>query len=187
MKWSPLWVPLSLFVSADIFLLQAADVDAGTTEVAAYGGLVAGIGTHGTVGGSVGYATTRRLLVLGEFSYIPAGSQELAGADFAVKASARAYDFNGGFHLQLLSPDRKAVPYAAVGVGAVHGSGSGEVTAMGQTLSAKVSNTDFYCNLGGGLRYYLSDRWGIRPELKIFAGAGTFARLTIGVFYQFGR
>ena len=137
--------------------------------------------------GGVAYAGTERLLAVGEFSYIPGGSQKISGVGFAAKASAGAYDFNGGIHFQFPLKEPKAVPYVAAGVGALHSSGSATTTVMGTTASTKASATDFYFNFGGGLRYYVSDRWGIRPELKIFAGDETFVRLAIGIFYQFGK
>jgi hypothetical protein len=166
---------------------KAADTEVGTAQVAGFGGLVAGIGTHGTVGGGLAYAATERLLAVGEFSYIPGGSEKISGEGFAVKGSAKAYDFNGGIHFQFPLKEPKAVPYVAAGVGALHSSASVRTTVMGTTVSTKASATDFYFNFGGGLRYYISDRWGIRPELKIFAGDETFVRLAIGIFYQFGK
>lgn len=172
---------------AGIAPLRAAETEAGSAEAVGYGGLVAGIGTHGSLGGAVAYAATKRILAVGEFSYIPGGSQKAAGGGFAAKASARAYDFNGGIHFQFPLKEPKAVPYVGAGVGVLHGSASGTTTVQGRTYSSKVSGTDFYFNLGGGLRYYVSDRWGIRPELKIFAGDQTFVRLAIGIFYQFGK
>jgi len=187
MRWS-LWLAvISLVLYGDVVSLKAAEIEAGTAQVAGFGGLVAGIGTHGTVGGGVAYAARERVLAVGEFSYIPGGSQKVTGAGFTAKASARAYDFNGGIHFQFPLKEPKAVPYVGAGIGALHGSASGSATVMGSTFSSKVSATDFYFNFGGGLRYYISDRWGVRPELKIFAGDETFLRLAIGIFYQFGK
>jgi len=187
-KVRALLVVLSVFLfPGETPVANAADTEVGTAQVAGFGGLVAGIGTHGTVGGGVAYAGTERLLAVGEFSYIPGGSQKISGVGFAAKASARAYDFNGGIHFQFPLKEPKAVPYVAAGVGALHGSASPTASVMGTTVSTKASATDFYFNFGGGLRYYVSDRWGIRPELKIFAGDETFVRLAIGIFYQFGK
>jgi hypothetical protein len=127
--------------------------------VAGYGGLVGGIGTHGTIGGGGGYAATERPLALGESSYIPGGSQKVTDAGFAAKGSARAYDFNGGIHFQFPLKEPKAVRYVGAGVGALHGSPSATATVMGAAVSTKASGTGFYFNFGG-LRYYVFDRLG---------------------------
>lgn len=170
-----------------VTIASAADREVGTAEVAGFGGLVAGIGTHGTIGGDVSYAVRERLLAVGEFSYIPGGGGKLAGPGYAAKWSAKAYNFNGGIHWEFKLKEPKAVPYVGGGVGAIHSTGSASVTAPGAGVTVKASATDFYFNFGGGLRYYISDKWGIRPELKVFAGDDTFVRLAIGIFYQFGK
>jgi len=163
--------------------LLAQETEPGTAEVTGFAGFVSGIGTHGTIGGDLAYAHTKRLLLVGEFAFIPAGS-EAAGV---VKASAKAYDFNGGIHYQFKIKEPKAVPYVAGGLGVLHSTGSVKVSGFGGAFSQSASATDFYLNFGGGLRYYISDHWGIRPELKIYAGDDTFMRLAIGIFYQFGK
>ena len=73
------------------------------------------------------------------------------------------------------------MPYVAASVGAIRA--SGRVTAPG--LSVSMSGTEFAFGVGGGLRYYAGERWGIRPEVKIFASDETYVRVAIGVFYQF--
>ncbi len=185
--WCLRYVVVLLGLLAGVVPLVAADTEPGTPEVSAYGGVVAGIGTHWTGGGGLAYAVTARLLAVGEFSYIPGGGQKFEGLGYATKWSARALDFNGGVHYELPLRDPKVVPYVGAGVGALHQSGSATVTVAGITVSAEASATDLYFNFGGGLRYYVSDRWGMRPELKVFAGGETFMRLAVGIFYQFGK
>lgn len=36
---------------------------------------------------------------------------------------------------------------------------------------------------GAGLRYYVGDKWGIRPELKVIISSRTFTAVSMGVFY----
>lgn len=188
LRWLVPSLTLSMmFAVGSTMSLQAAETEVGTAEVAGYGGLVAGIGTHGVLGGGLAYAVKPRLLAVGEFSYIPGGGEQVSGPGYVVKTSSRAYDFNGGIHFQFPLREPKAVPYVAAGLGALHGSASYTGSALGQTYSGKASSTDFYFNFGGGLRYYVSERWGLRPELKIFAGDETYVRLAIGIFYQFGK
>ena len=161
---------------------QAASTSSPTrsVEIAGFGGLMSGGGTNAALGGSVGFAANEKILVLGEFTYIPlgGGSVEFLGEHFG--ASARAFDINGGIHYQFALKNAKFRPYAAAGIGIVRSSGS----VSGGGVSVGISNTDFAFNFGGGLRYQLSERWGIRPELKIFAGSGTSVRLVLGFFHR---
>ncbi|MEB2363330.1 MAG: hypothetical protein OZ929_18480 [Bryobacterales bacterium] len=46
--------------------------------MAGFGGFVSGIGAHGTVGGSLGYSTSRHIMSIVELSHIPLGSNEFA-------------------------------------------------------------------------------------------------------------
>ncbi len=177
------WLVVVLVAVAGSGVLMAADTEAGTTEAVGFGGLVAGIGTHGALGGGIAYAATDRILAVAELSYIPTGGVSGSVAGFSFKSSSRVFGLDGGIHYQF-PKDEKLIPYVAAGVGVLHGSGSFSTTGVGST---SISSTDLYFNFGGGLRYYLADNWGIRPELKIFAGDETFVRIGVGIFYQFGK
>jgi hypothetical protein len=158
-----------------------ADVAPGTGEVTGFGGVVAGVGTHGVVGGGIHVTATKSLLIGGEFSYIPlgGGSGEILGTRY--RANAKAYDFNGGAQYSFATSNPKVAPYVSGGLGIIHGSGS----VAGPGFSASAGSNDFMFHFGGGLRYFVKDNWGIRPELKVFAGSDTYVRLAIGLFYRF--
>ena len=70
-------------------------------------------------------------------------------------------------------------------------SGSTEVPGTNLKVSTSVSDTKVRLGGGAGLRYYVSENWGIRPELRVdryFGDQGSTAfRYTVGVFYQFGK
>ena len=49
------------------------------------------------------------------------------------------------------------------------------------------ASSDFAVNFGGGVRYYVSQRWGMRLEGKAYKATGrfddVFGKLEIGLFY----
>ena len=151
-------------------------------------GFVSGIGTHGAFGGSVGGALSEHVLAIGEFLYIPlcSGTGRINGVTQSV--SGRSFSFDGGLQYQFRKHG-SMVPYAGVGLGLLHSSvsSSSSFSFQGFNFSTGGSSNDFYANLGGGVRYYMTEQWGFRPEFTIFAGSNTFVRSGAGVFYQFGK
>jgi hypothetical protein len=49
------------------------------------------------------------------------------------------------------------------------------------------SATSFGANIGGGARWQTGTNWGVRPEIKVFVGDGSYGRFTVGLYYKFGR
>jgi opacity protein-like surface antigen len=164
------------------------DIEKGNIEVTGLVGLVSGIGTHGVIGGSAGLAIRDRILVNGDLSYIPLGSNSLDILGVRSEFSAKAVSFNIGGQYQL-KHSKKMSPYIGAGVGFIHSSSSSSVTTSfeGFDFSGGSSGTNAYFDLGGGARYYINNRWGFKPELMIFTGHKTFARLSGGIFYQLGK
>jgi len=164
------------------------DMEQGQIEATGQIGFVTGIGTHGAFGGSFGAALNERVLAFGEFLYIPLGSstEHILGVDRSV--SARAFNFDAGLQYQFRKHG-SMVPYAGVGLGVLHSTASipNSFSFQGLNFSAGGSSNDFYANLGAGVRYYVSEQWGFRPEFTIFAGPSTFVRIGGGVFYEFGK
>jgi hypothetical protein len=176
-----------------VFLTSAGyaqSMEKGQVEVTGQAGLVAGIGEHASLGASLGAAANERVFVLGEFSWIPLGGASTSGTSpggsFEFASSGRILTFMMGAQYQLRET-RSFVPYVGGALGVVHGSGSFTSTIGGSTTQTSFSNSDFYVSFGGGARYYVSDRWGFKPEFMIFAGDDTFFRFGGGIFYQFGR
>jgi opacity protein-like surface antigen len=164
------------------------DMHQGQIEATGQIGFVSGIGTHGAFGGSVGGALNERVLVYGEFLYIPLGSSTVNVLGVNRSVSARAFNLDGGLQYQFRKYG-SMVPYAGVGLGLLHSVAdiSSSFSLQGLNFSTGGSSTDFYVNLGGGVRYYVTERWGVRPEFTIFAGPNTFVRIGAGVFYEFGK
>jgi opacity protein-like surface antigen len=155
-------------------------------EANAQVGIVTGIGTHGSFGGGLGVALTPRILGYGELSYIPLGGSSFSSAGIQTGANAKAFNFNLGGRYDF-SRSGSMIPYAAFGLGLLHTSSSFTSTFGGTTVSGEGSSNDLYFNVGGGLRYFVTDRWGWKPEMMIFAGSDTYVRIGGGIFYHFGR
>jgi hypothetical protein len=148
---------------------------------------VSGIGSHGSFGGSLGIPVTDHLILSGDLSYIPLGGASLTVLGSTMSSSAKAFNFNGNLQYQF-KPTRAVVPYAGAGLGFLHSSFDTSSSTVGAgSFSATGSSTDLYFNTGGGLRYYVKERWGFRPEFMIFAGSNTYVRFAGGIFYQFGE
>jgi opacity protein-like surface antigen len=183
---------ISLIATVGLFVMAGAcygqDMQQGQIEATGQLGFVSGIGTHVAVGGSVGGALNERVLLYGEFLYIPLGSSTVNVLGVNRSVSARAFNFDGGLQYQFRKYG-SMVPYAGVGLGLLHSSASipNSFSFQGLNFSTGGSSNDFYANLGGGVRYYVTEQWGVRPEFTIFAGPNTFVRIGAGVFYEFGK
>ena len=159
----------------------------GNFEATANLGVVGGIGSHASFGGSIGAPITDNLILSGDLSYIPMGGGTVTFFGSTTSSSAKALNFNGNLQYQF-KPTHSVVPYAGGGLGFLRSSVSSSSNIPGQgPVNVSASSTDVYVNVGGGLRYYVKERWGIRPEFMIFAGSNTFVRFAGGIFYQFGE
>ncbi len=157
----------------------------GNFEVTGHLGVVSGIGSHGSFGGSIGAPISDNLILLGDLSYIPMGGASVTVQNATSSSSAKAFNFNGTVQYQF-KPAHATVPYAGVGLGFLHSSFNTSISGPA-SLIANGSSTDMYFNAGGGLRYYVKERWGFRPEFMVFAGSNTYVRFGAGIFYQFGE
>jgi hypothetical protein len=169
----------SLILLAGFAFGQEGSFDKGENEVAGY----IGVSDGGlTVGGSYGKGYSDKISIHGDFSHVFLGSTNF-GAGFG-SYSAGLTNINGTvqYHFKdVVGP--KFVPYAAGGLG---------VSRFGYSYTGTILNGGFgdsatrvYLNLGGGARYYVKDDWGIRPELMLFLGSGSYARFSVGIFKQF--
>lgn len=154
-------------------VVQAGELRKGTSEVTGFAGIADG---QGTFGGAFGRAVTNRVFVYGDAGYIAGESASVAG----FSASSHAMNFHGGLQYSFRTESR-LVPYAAAGIGITRVSAS--VSGIG--LPVKGSNSSVMFAFGGGARYYIGRNWGIRPELMVFAGDGSYIRAGAGVFFQF--
>jgi Outer membrane protein beta-barrel domain len=176
-------IVMTAFVVVATLASYGQSIVPGNVEVTGHLGIISGIGSHGSFGGSIGAPVTDRLILSGDLSYIPFGGGSVRILGSTTTTSSKAFNLNGNLQYQF-KPLHASVPYAGAGLGFLHSSfdasSSGSVVAQG-------GSTDLYFNVGGGLRYYVRDRWGFRPEFMIFAGSNTYVRFAGGIFYQFGE
>jgi hypothetical protein len=169
-------------IGSEMMRGQSADTEVG--EVAAFGGGTFGIGTHPAVGGSTGLAFSRYSIALIETAFSPLGanSSRPAPAGGPIDTS-RLYDFNLAMHIRVPVRDRWA-PYAILGGGLLWNTLDQRVTGpLGAPAVRHLDYFDFAFHTGAGLRYYVSDKWGVRPEFKVIVSKQTYTRLSVGIFY----
>src|SRR5207237_587808 len=123
-------------------------------------------------GGNVAYALTRHFMPYGEFTYFPGigRSTNIATPNGNVKFnfSVPLSDFHGGVHIRLPIRESRFVPYLVIGAGVVHSYKRTEravITDPNGSFSVDVpvaAQSDFAVNFGGGIRYYINERFGLR-------------------------
>jgi hypothetical protein len=167
-------------VLAPTLAAQADEVD--IWEVSGSLGWFTGLGSHPTVSASLANAQSGLVLPYFEASYTPLGNRAFEREAGRVTNRSSLYEFSGGVHLR--APMRpNFAPYLAVGAGVLYA--SSEVVANNERGTARMRDANAAFHVGAGLRYYLSSRWGVRPEVKLYLSDRTFVRATIGFFYRF--
>ena len=190
-----------VFLTGSAAIGQVSVVRSGSFEVGPFLGASYGIDkTRVMGGGNVTYAVNKRILPYAEFTYFPGiGRQENGvfagtGRPFAIKYSIPLSDFHGGVHIRLPIREKPIVPYLAVGIGAlshfsrnVNASYTDATGTSAQTLT-RPGGSDFAVNMGGGLRYYINQRFGVRVEAKAYKPTGSFpdvfGKVEFGFFFQ---
>jgi len=162
-----------------------------------YGGT--GLGSQGETrvmgGANISYAVTKYILPYFEYSYFPGIPQSRPGTGsipFTETYSIALQDFHGGVHIRLpIFREKPFVPYGVIGFGTIH-SNQTMVTVntpdFGPQSLTLPSTNNFTVNGGGGIRVYLSQRFGIRGEAKVYKPTGlidtTFGKVEFGFFFQ---
>ncbi len=175
---------ISLIVSTVSVLAQTGDPTAG--EMSVYGGVNTGsLGTHPTVGGSVGRAFSPYCIALIDTSYLPLSSYTLQSYHGIVVSESRLYDFNFTMHVRVPLRQRWS-PYAIVGAAFLFNTYDKHVIESGTAvfLGGK-SHAAFGFETGAGARYYLNENWGVRSEYRFTASGHSFSRVLAGFFYEF--
>jgi len=174
-----------------------------SVEIGGFAGATYGVDDFRPMGGAnITYAVTRWLLPYAEYSYFPGIgrtlSQSVPGLPNPILTSTFSLplsDFNGGVHLRIPIRESPVVPYAVVGIGALHHFAKDVnfnyvgADALQHTLTARdPAGTDFAVNFGGGIRYYVSQRFGIRVEAKAYRPSSSitdvFGKVEGGFFLQ---
>jgi hypothetical protein len=178
---------IAVFVIAGAASSYGQGIAPGNVEVTGHLGIVSGIGSHGSFGGSLGIPVTDSFILSGDVSYIPMGGADVTTPGSTTSASAKAFNFNGTLQYQF-KQTHAVIPYAGAGLGFLHSSFDTSGTVAGlPSFSVAGSSTDLYFNVGGGLRYFVNGRLGFRPEVMVFAGPNTYVRVAGGIFYRFGE
>jgi hypothetical protein len=146
-----------------VFLLLAAsaakadEVKPGTTFVSIYAGLYGGGGKAYGVGGSLEYAFTKRYGFQVEFNAMP------------LRHDPTFYGFIGSFVYNIPTDIEKTVPYFTGGV----------------SFWTCAEGRGFPLNLGGGIKYELSDSLGLKFDLTVFTPRVNIFRLVGGLMWVF--
>jgi hypothetical protein len=153
-------------------------------------------------GGNATFAVNKYLLPYVELSYFPgigrstSGTFPGTGRPFTTSYSIPLTDFHGGVHIRLpILREKPVVPYLVFGVGglshfnrtvtATATDSSGAVTQVPFTVPG---GTNFAVNTGGGIRFYIGQRFGLRVEAKAYKPTGdftdVFGKVEGGFFFQ---
>lgn len=143
---------------------------------------MAGPGSHPTVGLSLASPVSRHVVPVVDLGFTPLGNRAFR-PDFASRVNrSNLFELTGGAHLRWPISSAFA-PYLTVGAGLLHTSSD---VVVGQNMGTmREGDNHFAFSLGAGARYYMSRKWGVRPELKFYSSKRDFGRLSIGFFYQF--
>jgi hypothetical protein len=154
-------------------------------------------------GGNVSYGVTKYILPYVEYSYFPGierqqkGLIQVTGGNPIPYVASQAIpfsDFHGGIHLRVPIRESHLVPYGVFGVGGLtsFARDARYVTADGRTGTVPFpGETNVAINFGGGFRYYIGPRYGIRLEAKAYKPYGGpsgfndfFGKVEFGFFFQ---
>ena len=153
----------------------AQEVSKGDVEVMGFvGGVTDGGGA--TFGGGVHYAFSPRVLLAVEAGYLT-GSEDFSG--FGVDVDSHGFSFDVNLHYlfpQMNTP--KFTPYVLGGIGYLRASAS--ATVAGSTIDASASDTGL--NIGGGARWQVGSRWGLKPEIKVLIADNSSVRFAVGIY-----
>lgn len=173
----------------------------GSFEVSAFAGGNAGAGGENlAIGGNFAFAFTRFLMPYVEASrfllpFTIHSNPNDSRIPYLASYQLGLGDVQGGVHLRIPLREKRFVPYVVFGLGALphfsqtvsatYTASGGGVTKIPLSISG---GADFAVNSGAGLRYYWTERIGLRLEAKVYVPTGNlspaFARVVGGIFFQ---
>jgi hypothetical protein len=161
---------------------QAGQYDVG--EVAALGGGVFGVETHGSATGSAGVAFSRYGMALFDTSYIPMGNRTIQfWPDPSTVNHSFTIDFGFDVHIRVPIKHRWE-PYGIAGVGALWNMLRQDTfDRRGNPIVRHFDQWNGALHTGGGLRYFIGQNWGIRPECRVIVSKDVYTQLMVGIFY----
>jgi opacity protein-like surface antigen len=149
-----------------------------------------GSNTKWNFGASGGYAIQSDLIIVGEIMrtrllnptlHLNVPLVQNLGFD------ASLIEATAGVQYQVPLRESKVAPFAGVGIGLARSRLALQESTF-NILNLNFSDNHFTFNFGGGARVYLSNHWGLRPELKYAHIPGeSWVRTSVGLFYQFGK
>ena len=140
-----------------------------------------------TIGGGIHYAYNTRWLFVGELGILTGGDDVVAalpGVGVGIDSRAISVDLDA-LYLFPQSNNQGFTPYLLAGLGFLRASATTTVTVLGTTT--RVSDAEAGLNIGAGARWKGGPNWGVRPELKVFVSDNSSVRISVGLYYQFGR
>jgi opacity protein-like surface antigen len=162
---------------------QSAEQD--VSEFGGYGGGLFGLGAHPYVGATAGLSAARYLIVVGDVSYAPLDNATIrTRPGTQTVQQSRLYDFNLSLHIRF-PVTKKWAPYVIAGPSVLWD--NFRVTKINSGVAVTVSDneTNFGFHTGAGVRYYVNDDWGIRPEFRVVITNKTYTVASVGIFYTF--
>jgi hypothetical protein len=160
--------------------VRAQSAESGIGELSVFGGGAFGIGTHPFAGGSTGIAFSPYAVALFDFSYSHLGQDTLRRQSGIAASNSNLYDVNVSAHLRYPITPKWAV-YGIVGPSLLFN--KYDVATTSGAYSTR-TDVNFGFHTGGGVRYHINDRWGIRPELRVVISNQTYVAFSVGVFFN---
>ena len=158
--------------------------ETGVGEVSALGGLALGAGARPALTGSSGVAMSRYAIAMFDTSFLTLGQHSIQTLPDRSKIDrSYLFDFGVDFHIRIPVNSRWA-PYGILGAGLLWNRVRlATVNALG--VSGFVHDDQFNAALhtGAGVRYYMGENWGIRPEVKVIVSKHVYTQILMGVFY----
>jgi len=159
-------------------------------EVSAQGGVTfgggsPGIGAQPTVTAASGAAFSRYGMVLIGATYMPLGNHTIQNwpSPDTINRS-HLMDFGVDFHIRIPVRD-KWEPYFIAGGGVLWNFLQAEsVNSAGARVVKQYDQVNGAFHTGGGVRYYVGEQWGIRPEVKVIVSKQIYTSISMGVFYS---
>lgn len=185
----------------------------GSIEAGAFVGQAVNLDQRPAIyGGNVTFALNRRMLPYAEYTRFSGiqfrADRRIPGLTSPITIQYRTpyTDVHGGVHIRLPIRESRLVPYLAAGLGALAAPTrlfNVNVEGIQIPFTASASRLLAF-NSGGGIRYYASQRFGVRAEAKYYRSISTssvspatgssnfasryhiaFGKYEFGVFYQF--
>lgn len=188
-------VAFGVLCHSSTYCADAPYLRTGNVELGGFVGSSYGVDSWRVMGGgNVSWAVRKRWLPYAEVSYFPGISRfaPIENSSAKVSFDLPLLDYHAGVHYRIVIRESRIVPYLVAGAGGIRtfattyrvppADGFPQFTVSDQAHNA------FAANFGGGIRYYVRERYGFRTEFKVYTPRGTytdpFYKATIGFFFQ---